>query len=58
MDQVCRVEMAQDAPMVRAALGAWDRKTLRQLMWGMRRNPSGWSRHQLSAMHWLQRSAL
>jgi transposase len=27
-------------------------------MWGMRRNPTGWSRHQLNAMHWLQRSAL
>ena len=58
MDQVRRAEMAQDAPAVRAALGAGDRKTLKQLMWGMRRNPTGWSRHQLSAMHWLQRSAL
>jgi transposase len=58
MDQVRRAEMAQDAPAVRAALGAGDRKTLKQLMWGMRRNPTGWSRHQLNAMHWLQRSAL
>jgi len=58
MDQVRRAEMAQDAPAVRSALGAADRKTLKQLMWGMRRNPSGWSRHQLNAMHWLQRSAL
>jgi transposase len=52
MDQVRRVEMAQEAPAVRAALGAGDRKTLKQLRWGIRRNPSGWS------MHWLQRSAL
>lgn len=27
-------------------------------MWGMRRNPSGWSQPQLNAMHWLQRSTL
>lgn len=58
MDQVRRAEMAQQAPAVRAALGAGDRKTLKQLMWGMRRNPSGWSRPQLNAMHWLQHSAL
>jgi transposase len=58
MDQVRRAEMGQDAPAVRAALGAADRKTLKQLMWGMRRNPQGWSRRQLDAMHWLQRSAL
>jgi len=58
MDQVRRAEMAQEAPAVRAALGAVERKTLKQLMWGMRRNPSGWSRQQLNAMHWLQRSAL
>ena len=58
MDQVRRAEMAQDGPAVRSALGAADRKTLKQLMWGMRRNPTGWSRHQLNAMHWLQRSAL
>ena len=58
MDQVRRAEMAQDAPAVRSALGTADRKTLKQLMWGMRRNPTGWSRHQLNAMRWLQRSAL
>lgn len=58
MDQVRRTELAEDAPAVRAALGADDRKTLKQLMWGMRRNPSGWSHRQLHAMHWLQNSAL
>jgi len=58
MDQVRRAEMQDDAPTVRAALGGNDRKTLKQLMWGMRRNPSGWSRQQVNAMHWLQRSAL
>jgi transposase len=58
MDQVRRAEMQDDAPAVRTALGANDRKTLKQLMWGMRRNPSGWSKPQVNAMHWLQHSAL
>jgi transposase len=58
MDQVRRTEMAEDAQAVRTALGADDRKTLKQLTWGMRRNPSGWSHRQLHAMHWLQHSAL
>lgn len=58
MDQVRRAEMAQDAPAVREALGGGGRKTLRQLLWGMRRNPAGWSKGQLQAMHWLQRSTL
>jgi transposase len=58
MDLVRRAEMRQDAAAVRSALGGNDRKTLKQLMWGMRRNPSGWSQPQLNAMHWLQRSTL
>jgi transposase len=58
MDQVRRAEMADDSARVRSALGADDRRTLKQLMWGMRRNPAGWSRAQLHAMHWLQRSTL
>jgi transposase len=58
MDQVRRTEMAEDAQAVRAALGADDRKTLKQLMLGMRRNPSGRSHRQLHAMHWLQHSTL
>ena len=58
MDEVRRAEMTEDAQAVRAALGGDDRKTLKQLLWGMRRNPSDWSRRQISAMHWLQRSTL
>ena len=58
MDVVRRAEMRDDAPVVRSALGGNDRKTLKQLMWGMRRNPSGWSRPQLNAMQWLQHSTL
>jgi transposase len=58
MDQVRRTEMQDDAGAVRSALGSNDRKTLKQLLWGMRRNPSGWSRQQVNAMHWLQHSKL
>jgi transposase len=58
MDQVRRAEMVEDSQQVHAALGADDRRTLRQLMWGMRRNPAGWSTRQINAMHWLQRSGL
>jgi transposase len=58
MDLVRRAEMRDEAPAVRSALGANDRKTLKQLMWGMRRNPTGWSRPQTNAMHWLQHSLL
>lgn len=43
---------------MRSALYAEHGKTLRQLLWGMRRNPASWSRRQLHAMHWLQRSML
>jgi transposase len=58
MDQVRRTEMGQDAQAVRSALGRNDSKAAKQLMWGMRRNPSGWSAKQIDVMHWLQRSTL
>lgn len=58
MDLVRRAEMRDDAPAVRSALASNDRKTLKQLRWAMRRNPSGWSAKQINAMHWLQHSAL
>ncbi|HNM41625.1 MAG TPA: ISL3 family transposase [Giesbergeria sp.] len=58
MDEVRRAEMREDAPAVRKAIGDSERKTLKQLMWAMRRNPSGWSNGQLAAMHRLQHSAL
>ena len=40
------------------ALGTTDRKTIKGLMWGMRKNPDGWSIKQTNAMHWLQHSSL
>lgn len=58
MDQVRRQETADDPLLVRQALGGRAPQALRQLMWGMRRNPASWSRKQIEAMHWLQRSAL
>lgn len=58
MDQVRRAEMRDTPAAVNAALGGTDRKTLKGLMWGMRKNPSGWNTGQLHAMHWLQHSTL
>jgi len=58
MDQVRRAEMRDEPDAVDAALGDTDRKTIKGLMWGMRKNPMGWSGTQLDAMYWLQRSTL
>jgi len=58
MDQVRQAEMRDDAPGVTRALGTADRKSIKGLMWGMRKNPSGWTQQQTNAMHWLQRSSL
>ena len=46
MNEVLRPEMARDPKTVRSALGAGDHRTLKQLLWGMRRNPAGWSVRQ------------
>jgi transposase len=58
MDQVRRTEMHDEPAAVNAALGSGDRKTIKGLMWGMRKNPMGWSARQLDSMYWLQRSTL
>lgn len=58
MDAVRREEMRTQPAAVREALGSTDRKVLKGLMWGMRKNPAGWSPKQTDAMHWLQRSNL
>jgi transposase len=48
----------QDQPrLVRAALGT-ERKTIRNLMWGMRKDHSGWNNNQINTMYLLQRSNL
>jgi transposase len=59
MDAVRRAEMRNDAAAVREAMGgSSNKKTLKQLLWGMRRNPESWSTAQIHAMHWLQHSGL
>jgi transposase len=58
MDEVRREETRTQPQSIKAALGGSDRKLLKSLTWGMRRNPDGWSAKQLTAMHWLQHSAL
>ena len=58
MDEVRREEMRTQPTAVREALGSTDRKVLKGLTWGMRKNPKGWSQNQTEAMHWLQRSNL
>jgi len=58
MDEVRRQEMRTDAPAVSRALGTTDRKVLKSLMWGMRKNPAAWSDKQTAAMHWLQHAHL
>lgn len=58
MDEVRREETRTQPQSIKTALGGNDRKLLKSLTWGMRRNPEGWSTKQLNAMHWLQHSTL
>jgi len=58
MDGVRREELRTKPEEVAAALLGTDPKTRRNLLWGMRKNPSGWNAAQTHAMHWLQHSAL
>jgi len=58
MDEVRREEIRTQPQSIKAALGDNDRKLLKILAWGMRRNPDGWTEKQLNAMHWLQHSSL
>lgn len=58
MDEVRRNETSTRPQAVKQALGKNDRKLLKSLAWGMRRNPEGWSVKQTNAMHWLQHSTL
>lgn len=57
MDAVRRAEMQDQPRVVRAALGT-ERKTVRNLMWAMRKDHSGWNNSQLNTMYLLQRSSL
>ncbi len=58
MDEVRTEEWKTEQSRVHAALGHLTPQQRRSVMWGMRRNPSGWSATQTEAMHWLQRANL
>jgi transposase len=58
MDEVRREEVNTQPQAIKEALGNNDRKLLKSLMWGMRKNPQDWSVKQTHAMHWLQRAKL
>jgi len=58
MDKVRQAELRDEPQAVAKALSSNECKTIKGLMWGMRKNPSGWSGTQLKAMHWLQHSGL
>lgn len=58
MDEVRKQEWQTEQARVQQALGELSPKQRRSILWGMRRNPSGWSNTQIQAMHWLQRAHL
>jgi transposase len=58
MDEVRRDKMRNSAEATRKAAGMCGKHTLKELLWGMRKNPAQWSQAQSEAMHWLQRSNL
>ena len=58
MDEVRTTEWQAERARVEEELGHLTPKERRAILWGMRRNPSGWSYTQTAAMHWLQRAKL
>jgi transposase len=58
MDEVRKQEWQTERARVEEALGELTPKQRRSILWGMRRNPAGWSNTQTQAMHWLQRAHL
>ena len=58
MKEVWRAEMRERPQAVHEAVKPNSPKVLRNLLWGMRKNPANWDQKQLNAMHWLQRSTL
>jgi transposase len=58
MDEVRTAEWNGESQRVRAELGELDARERRSILWAMRRNPSGWTPRQTTAMHWLQRANL
>lgn len=58
MDEVRRAEWKGESARVQAELGHLTAQERRSIMWGLRRNPMGWSETQIDAMYWLQRANL
>ncbi len=58
MDEVRVAEWKTEQVRVQQELGHLTAKERRSILWGMRRNPQGWSTTQIHAMHWLQRTQL
>ena len=58
MDEVRTAEWKTEQARVEQELGHLTPKQRRSILWGMRRNPAGWSATQIQAMHWLQRANL
>lgn len=58
MDEVRRAEVKDSPQVVAQAIGGNDPQLRKGLVWGMRKNPQGWTAKQADAMHWLQRSTL
>ncbi len=58
MDEVRNAEWKQESARVKEKLGPLNTRERRSVLWAMRRNPSGWSAAQTTAMHWLQRANL
>ena len=58
MDEVRIAEWATEKARVQQELGELTPRQRRSILWGLRRNPSGWTSTQVQAMHWLQRANL
>jgi hypothetical protein len=58
MDDVWRQQLPTEPQQVATALLEADPSTRRSLLWGMRKNPAGWTLAQAGAIHWLQCSGL
>ena len=56
MDEVRRERMCAEPAAMRKALGSTNKKRLKNLLRGMRKNPKNCSPKQLDSMHWLKHS--
>lgn len=57
MDEVRTAEMRDQPRVVRAVVGT-ERKVIRGMMWGMRKDPSNWNKKEMNTMYHVQRSNL